>query len=166
MTKDEFDDCCEDNVNIGALNPVMYTTKKRYDLLKKSINFAKLPFEAELLSEEKAAPFSPLTACAGCWGEKMLLIRICHRTSQYCIDEEGENRVAAQTILQQEEQEEQEEEWNFYQISLPLLLDPSLENPIVEGPLLEHAEGEAATKAIQRKRGRHSTKKKTTGIQI
>ncbi|GAA5805163.1 hypothetical protein HPULCUR_010676 [Helicostylum pulchrum] len=113
MTKEEFDGCCEDNVNIGVLNPVMYTIKKRYDLLKKPINFAKLPSEAELLSEEKAAPFSPLAA-------------------------------------------------DFYQISLPLLLDLSLENHIVEGPLLERAEGETATKAIQRKRGRPSTKKKTT----
>ncbi|KAI9274146.1 hypothetical protein EDC94DRAFT_580098 [Helicostylum pulchrum] len=110
MTKEEFDSCCEDNVNIGVLNPVMYTIKKRYDLLKKPINFAKLPSEAELLSEEKAAPFSPLAACAGRWGEKMLLMRMWHRTSQYYIDEEGENRVAAQTILKQEEQEEQEEE--------------------------------------------------------
>ncbi|GAA5804239.1 hypothetical protein HPULCUR_009726 [Helicostylum pulchrum] len=54
---------------------------------------------------------------------------------------------------------------DFYQTSLPLVLDPSLENPIVEGPLLERAEDEAATKAIQRKRGRPSTKKKTKGIQ-
>ncbi|KAI9254384.1 hypothetical protein EDC94DRAFT_696816 [Helicostylum pulchrum] len=120
MTKEEFDGCFEDNVNIGVLSPVMYTIKKR---------------------------------------------------------------VAAQTILRQEEQEEQEEEQeedvhkeediqnftdtdpfeeDFYQISLPLLLDPSIENPIVEGPLLERAEGEAALKAIQRKRGRPSTKKKTT----
>ncbi|GAA5797935.1 hypothetical protein HPULCUR_003333 [Helicostylum pulchrum] len=50
-------------------------------------------------------------------------------------------------------------------MSLPLVLDPSLENPIVEGPLLERAEDEAATKAVQRKRGRPSTKKKTKGIQ-
>ncbi|KAI9253040.1 hypothetical protein EDC94DRAFT_587943 [Helicostylum pulchrum] len=68
MTKEEFDGCCEDSVNIGVLNPVMYTIKK------------------------------------------------------------------------------------------------SLENPIVEGPLLERAEGEAATKAIQRKRERPSTKKKTTDL--
>ncbi|GAA5805735.1 hypothetical protein HPULCUR_011260 [Helicostylum pulchrum] len=190
MTKEEFDGCCKDNVNIGVLNPVMYTIKKRYDLLKKPINFAKLPSdvreEAELLLEEKAAPFLPLAACTGRWGAKMLLMRMWHRTSQYYIDEdededeEGENRAAAQTILRQEEQEEQEQEQeedvhkeedtdpfeeDFYQTSLPLVLDPSLENPIVEGPLLERAEDEAATKAIQRKRGRPSTKKKTKGIQ-
>ncbi|GAA5806510.1 hypothetical protein HPULCUR_012045 [Helicostylum pulchrum] len=126
----------------------------------------------------------------GRWGAKMLLMRMLHRTSQYYIDEdeeEGENRVADQTILRQEEQEEQEQEReedvhkeediqnftdtdpfeeDFYQISLPLLLDPSLENPIVEGPLHERAEGEAVNKAIQRKRGQPSTKKKTIGIQI
>ncbi|GAA5805836.1 hypothetical protein HPULCUR_011362 [Helicostylum pulchrum] len=109
MTKEEFDGCCKDNVNIGVLNPVMYIIKKRYDLLKKPTNFAKLPSdvreEAELLLEEKAAPFLPLAAM---W----------HRTSQYYIDEdedededeEGENRAAVQTILRQEEQEEQEQE--------------------------------------------------------
>ncbi|GAA5804822.1 hypothetical protein HPULCUR_010330 [Helicostylum pulchrum] len=101
-----------------------------------------------------------MTRCR--WGAKMLLMRMWHRTSQYYIDEdededeEGENRAAAQTILRQEEQEEQEQEQeedvhkeedtdpfeeDFYQTSLPLVLDPSLENPIVEGPLLERAEG-------------------------
>ncbi|KAI9261268.1 hypothetical protein EDC94DRAFT_648682 [Helicostylum pulchrum] len=175
MTKEEFDGCCEDSVIIGVLNPVMYTIKKRHDLLKKPINFAKLPSdvreEAELLLEEKAAPFLPLAACTGRWGEKMLLMRMWHRTSQYYIDEdeEGENRVAAQTILRQEEQEEQEEDVHKEEdIQNFTDTDPfeDLENPIVEGPLLERAEvcvlGEAATKAIQRKRGRPSTKKKTT----
>ncbi|GAA5802108.1 hypothetical protein HPULCUR_007569 [Helicostylum pulchrum] len=146
MTKEEFDGCCEDSVIIGVFNPVMYTIKKRHDLLKKPINFAKLPSdvreEAELLLEEKAAPFLPLAACTGRWGEKMLLMRMWRRTSQYYIDEdeEGENRVAAQTILRQEEQEEQEEDGLLSNI-VALLSDPSLENPIVEGPLLERAEG-------------------------
>ncbi|GAA5797392.1 hypothetical protein HPULCUR_002776 [Helicostylum pulchrum] len=105
VTKEEFDGCCKDNVNIGVLNPVM-----------------------------------PL-------GRKMLLMRMWHRTSQYYTDEdeeEGENRVAAQTILRQEEQEEQEEEQEedgLLSNIVALLLDPSLENPIVEGPLLERAEG-------------------------
>ncbi|GAA5797990.1 hypothetical protein HPULCUR_003388 [Helicostylum pulchrum] len=87
-------------------------------LVKKPINFVKLPSDVqekdELLLGEKAAPFLPLAACTGRWGEKMLLMRMWHRTSQYYIDEdeeeEGENRVAAQTILRQEEQEEQEED--------------------------------------------------------
>ncbi|GAA5798032.1 hypothetical protein HPULCUR_003430 [Helicostylum pulchrum] len=127
MAKEEFDGCCEDNVNIGVLNPVMYTIKKR-----------------------------PL-------GRKMLLMRMWHRTFQYYIEEEeeGEYRVAAQTILRQEEQEEQEqeeedahkEEDGLLSNIVALLLDPSLENPIVEGPLLERAEGEAATKAIKEREG-------------
>ncbi|KAI9256785.1 hypothetical protein EDC94DRAFT_586666 [Helicostylum pulchrum] len=85
MTKEEFYGCCKDNVNIGVLNPVIYAIKKRYDLLKKPINFAKLPSdvreEAELLLEEKAAPFLPLAACTGRWGEKMLLMGMWHRAS-------------------------------------------------------------------------------------
>ncbi|KAI9267538.1 hypothetical protein EDC94DRAFT_582256 [Helicostylum pulchrum] len=131
MTKEEFDGCCEDNVNIGVLNPVMYTIKKR-----------------------------PL-------GRKMLLMRMWHRTFQYYIEEEeeGEYRVAAQIILRQEEQEEQEQEEEDAHKEEDVHkerdahkeedTDPfeDLENPIVEGPLLECAEGEAATKAIQRKRG-------------
>ncbi|KAI9269648.1 hypothetical protein EDC94DRAFT_581776 [Helicostylum pulchrum] len=126
MTKEEFGGCCKDNVNIGVLNPVMYTIKKSYHPMY-----------------ERKPSFCH-------WGEKMLLMRMWHRTSQYYTDEdeeEGENRVAAQTILRQEEQEEQEEEQeedvhkeediqNFTDT------DPfeDLENPIVEGPLLERAE--------------------------
>lgn len=108
ITKDEFDSCCKDTVNIGILNPIIYSIKKKYGLSKSKSNYAKLPSgireEAGQLLEDKATPFLPLAACTGCWGAKTLSMRMWQRTTQYYLVDEQEEMPIDQNV--DDEQEE------------------------------------------------------------
>ncbi|KAI8354546.1 hypothetical protein BD560DRAFT_476603 [Blakeslea trispora] len=181
LSEDEFKAYCKDNVNVGLLNPLMYSIKKKHGLLNSKTSYAKLPSsireEAGLLLEERAAPFLPLAACAGRWGAKMLLMRMWHRSSQDFLveldqeeqeeEDQEEDQEEEQEEEKQEEEEHEQEEHNdidHYESDVSsdlslLALDPSIEHPFVESHMQYHAEVDKFVDTlVQRKRGRPSTK--------
>ncbi|KAI8380410.1 hypothetical protein BD560DRAFT_388185 [Blakeslea trispora] len=164
LSEDEFKAYCKDNVNLGLLNPLMYSIKKKHNLFNSQVSYAKLPAnireEAELLLEEKAAPFLPLAACAGRWGAKLLLMKMWRRSSrQYAVEvDQGEEE-------EEEDEEEQEEEHDeggehndvdHHETDVPSDLSPLALDSSTEQ---DHAEVDKSVDTpAQRKRGHPSTK--------